>query len=123
MNFALQNNKTLSQPLTTMFQNISSETFYRHMSEEDAVIIDVRSEAETQMGIIPNAIIIDIFQPDFPQKISTLDKDKQYLIYCRSGNRSGQACAFMAQQGFDRLYNLAGGMMDWSGPVEKPASV
>jgi rhodanese-related sulfurtransferase len=104
-----------------MFQNISGETFYRLAEEKDAVIIDVRSMPEVRDGMIPNALVMDIFQPDFPQKIQELDKDKTYLMYCRSGNRSAQACSYMAQLGFTKLYNLAGGMMYWTGPVEVPA--
>ncbi|MGB2761319.1 MAG: rhodanese-like domain-containing protein, partial [Maribacter stanieri] len=40
---------------------------------------------------------------------------KNYYVYCRSGNRSGQACAIMKNLGFDTAYNLQGGFMNWEG--------
>ena len=46
------------------------------------------------------------------------DKDKNYYVYCRSGNRSGQACKIMNQLGFKNAYNLIGGMMQWQGEIE-----
>lgn len=49
----------------------------------------------------------------FPEKIGKLNKDKHYLVYCRSGNRSGQACKLMAAEGFTNLYNLSGGIGGW----------
>lgn len=77
----------------------------------DAVIIDVRTPAEFAGGKLPGAKNIDIFSKDFTNQIDKLDKDKTYLLYCRSGNRSGQACNIMAGLGFTKLYNLAGGVM------------
>ena len=100
-----------------MFQNISSETFYRLSEEPDSVIIDVRTLGEAQTGIIPGAILLDIFHPEFARKVQALDKSKKYLIYCRSGNRSAHACMMMAQMGFEHTYNLAQGMYGWRGPV------
>jgi len=46
-----------------------------------------------------------------------LDKSKNYYIYCRSGNRSGQACAVFNQSGVQNTYNLIGGMMEWNGEL------
>lgn len=83
----------------------------------DAVIIDVRTEGEVREGIIEGALNIDIMQPGFADKIREMDKDKTYLMVCRSGNRSGSACGFMEQEGFKNVYNLVGGMMEWDGEV------
>ncbi len=81
---------------------------------KDAVVLDVRTPAEIAAGKIEGALEIDFFSADFAQRLLALDKDKTYFVYCRSGNRSGQACAFMAQNGFDHTpVNLAGGMMAW----------
>ncbi|MBK8557793.1 MAG: rhodanese-like domain-containing protein [Lewinellaceae bacterium] len=100
-----------------MFQNVTGETFF-HLSEQpDTVILDVRSPEEARMGIIPGAKVINMFDCDFMKKIESLDHSKTYLVYCRSGNRSAQACMIMSQVGFDQLYNLAGGLMSWQGPV------
>jgi NADH dehydrogenase len=47
-------------------------------------------------------------------EISTLDKNGTYAVYCRSGNRSGQAVAIMHDAGFHNVYNLNGGIIDWT---------
>lgn len=85
-----------------------------------AVILDVRTPQECAEGIIPNAVKIDILNPEhFMTEVEKLDKDKDYFIYCRSGNRSGQACNILEQMGFNSTYNLLGGMLEWNGEVEQ----
>jgi len=86
--------------------------------DENAVILDVRTEEETDEGIIPNAIVIDIYQPqEFMSKVEALDKSKTFYVYCRSGGRSAQACAIMNQLGFENTKNLLGGFSAWTGEV------
>lgn len=83
--------------------------------DKDAVILDVRTEEETENGIIDGAKVIDIYQGQgFIDEVEKLDKDKNYYVYCRSGARSAQACALMGQLGFETTYNLLGGYMAWS---------
>ena len=87
-------------------------------SDDKAVILDVRTDAEVAEGIIPNAIHIDIYKgQEFISEIEDLDKTKNYYVYCRSGNRSGQACKIMEQLGFENAYNLEGGIIEWEGDV------
>ena len=89
--------------------------------DKNAVILDVRTLAELQEGIIPNAIHLDIFMgKEFIDELNRLDKKKDYYVYCRSGNRSGQACSIMEQMGFQNAYNLSGGMLEWQGEVVAP---
>jgi len=95
-------------------KNISVNEFKELMNSADSVILDVRSKAELVEGHIPGHIMIDIYDPVFGQEIEKLDRDKTYLVYCRSGNRSGSACGFMASKGFTNLYNLNGGIMAWN---------
>jgi len=68
---------------------------------------------EVAQGMIENAIQIDFNASDFESKIAALDKDKEYLMYCRSGNRSGRACKMMQKKGFKNLYNLEKGYSAW----------
>ena len=83
--------------------------------DKDAVILDVRTEEETENGIIEGAKVIDIYKGQgFIDEVEKLDKDKNYYVYCRSGARSAQACALMGQLGFETTYNLLGGYMAWS---------
>lgn len=85
---------------------------------DDALIIDVRTDAEIKEGYIPEALHMDIHQGQaFIEKLKELDKDKEYFIYCRSGARSGQACAIMNQLGISKAYNLSGGIMEYKGEL------
>ena len=85
-------------------------------NDDNAVILDVRTQEEVEEGYIPNAEVIDIYKgQEFLDELDKLDKDKNYYVYCRSGNRSGQACAIMEQKGFRECYNLAGGFSNWNG--------
>ncbi len=88
--------------------------FKQKMSEENVVILDVRTPRETNDGMIAGAIEINVNSPDFQEKIKELDKDKTYLVYCRSGRRSVAACDIMEREGFKKLYNLLGGYLDYS---------
>ena len=85
-------------------------------NDKNAVILDVRTDQEIEEGYIPGAKMIDIYKgQEFIDEIDKLDKDKNYYVYCRSGNRSGQACAIMDQKGFNNTYNLIGGFSEWEG--------
>lgn len=81
----------------------------------DLIILDVRTPEETDLGIIPNAIIIDYYADDFDEKVGILNKNKPYLVYCRSGGRSVGASNKMIEQGFTDITNLLGGYNAWSG--------
>ena len=65
-----------------------------------AVLLDVRTAPEIAEASIDGYIAMDISQPGFTEKVKELSKDNAYFIYCRSGNRSGQACRYMATQGY-----------------------
>jgi len=95
------------------FQNINTEEFAAMMEGEDIVILDVRTPKETAQGKIAGAKEINVLEDDFAQKIMELDTSKTYLVYCRSGRRSVNACNIMAEQGFEKLYNMLGGYNEW----------
>ena len=87
-------------------------------NDSNAVVLDVRTDDEVADGIIHNAINLDIYKgPEFIDALEDLDKSKSYYVYCRSGNRSGKACQIMEQLGFNKAYNLEGGMLQWTGDV------
>lgn len=75
-------------------------------SSTNLVILDVRTREEYLAGNIPNSINIDVLSQDFKSKIDMLDKNKEYLVYCRSGNRSTIASSIMSTNGFLNIYNL-----------------
>ena len=70
------------------------------------IMLDVRTAEEYSTGNIPNSINVDVLSPDFKLKIDLLDKNKEYLVYCRSGNRAAIASSIMATNGFVKIYNL-----------------
>ena len=72
---------------------------------EGTIIIDVRTPAEFASGYLEGAVNIDVQSPDFAAQISQLDPAADYFIYCRSGNRSGQAISQMSNMGFTSMIN------------------
>ena len=78
---------------------------------EQILLIDVRTEGEVARGIIAGAIHIPLHL--VPLRVPEIPQDRPVVIYCNSGARSAQACAFMAAKGFDNMHNLAGGIMAW----------
>lgn len=104
-----------------MFKNLNSGDFRNgYSSDQNAVIIDVRSQGEIMQGMIPNAMNINLMDPSFRDKIDSLDRNKSYYVYCRSGGRSSSAAGFMNSLGFTKVFNLAGGIMSWDGEVVLP---
>ena len=83
------------------------------------VIVDVRTPEEIAQGKIPEALEIDYQGKDFEKKIDALDREKAYVVYCASGNRSSKACNVMRQKGFKNVYNLDGGYKDWEKVVSQ----
>ena len=100
--------------------DLSQDEWAKGLSEDaNAVVLDVRTEDEFDQGIIPNAINIDIYKGQgFIYKLEELDKSKTYYVYCRSGARSGHACKIMNELGFEKAYNLVGGILAWEGEVD-----
>jgi rhodanese-related sulfurtransferase len=82
-------------------------------NHEDALVLDVREQSEWADGHIGKAKHIPLGQ--LKTRLTELEKykDKPIVVVCRSGNRSGSACGTMKKAGFEKMYNLAGGMMAW----------
>ncbi|UOB16853.1 rhodanese-like domain-containing protein [Abyssalbus ytuae] len=99
--------------------NLSQEEWTEKLqADENAVILDVRTEEEVEYGYIPGAINIDIrLGQEFVEEVGKLDKSKNYYVYCRSGARSASACSIMNQLGIENAYNLMGGILEWEGDI------
>ena len=100
--------------------NLSQEDWAEQLKQDEkAFILDVRTEEELEEGYIPGATNIDFYLgAEFAEELEKLDKSKNYYVYCRSGNRSGQACAIMNSMGIKNAYNLEDGFMNWDGEIE-----
>ena len=100
---------------------IQEDWVSNYEADNSAVMLDVRTADECKEGIIANSINIDINQgQSFIDEINTLDKTKNYYVYCRSGARSGRACEIMQSLGFEKAYNLVGGIIGWTGEIVSP---
>lgn len=75
-------------------------------------LIDVRSPAEIAQGAIPGAAHLPLHL--LPLQLDSIPADKKVVLYCRSGARSAQACAFVCAQGKENVYNLRGGIIAWA---------
>lgn len=76
-------------------------------------LIDIRTPEEYATGRIGNATMIDFYAPDFQANIGKLPRDAKILIYCRSGNRTGQTLRLMESMGFKNVRHIAGGINAW----------
>lgn len=85
----------------------------RDAAPDDLVVLDVRTPEEFQEGHLADATMIDFYRDDFRAQLENLDKDGSYLLYCRSGNRSGQTRALMEELGFTDVADVDGGILAW----------
>lgn len=121
-----------SSPTTTTDQN-QSEKIFKILDSEGfmqkleatpgAQLIDVRTEGEVATGHIANARNINLQSPDFKDQLSTLDPSKPVFVYCARGSRSGQSAEILKKMGFQEIYDLKGGIIQWKSsglPVVTP---
>lgn len=97
-------------PAVTMLAAGSVTAFVReHAADAAFVTLDVRTADEFAAGHLSGATNLDFRAADFEQRLSALDRAATYLVYCHSGNRSGQATALMRSLGFGHVYDVQGG--------------
>ena len=76
-------------------------------------MLDVRTPEEFAGGHIEKAVNLDFYNINFRKKLSELDKNKTYLVYCQAGVRSGEALEVMKKLGFKRIFHLPAGIEGW----------
>jgi rhodanese-related sulfurtransferase len=92
---------------------IDSASLKAKLAEGDVVyLVDIRTPAEIAQAAIPGAAYLPMHL--LPLRMSELPRDKEVVLYCRSGARSYHACAYLAQQGVDNVLNLRGGIIAWA---------
>ena len=94
--------------------DLSVSEFSSKVTEAGIITLDVRTPSEFNEGHIEGASLIDLQSGNFENEITSLNKNQTYAIYCRSGNRSGEAVKVMTEAGFTKIYNLDGGVIDWA---------
>jgi len=106
------------------FKTISAEEAVR-VFNRDAWVLDVRTESEYKTGFIGEAE--NISSTEVAKRLDQIAKHKEeeVLVYCASGARSAGVAGKLAKAGFEKVYNIRGGMMSWKGaglPVNVPKS-
>lgn len=94
------------------YKERNADQFREMWQNKEGKLLDVRTPGEFSEGHLPGAIMIDFTSDDFKAKVSKLEKDTTYLIYCHSGHRSQMAGEQMEKMGF-KVVNMQGGIMAW----------
>jgi rhodanese-related sulfurtransferase len=97
--------------MTMPIDHIDRAGLERLRSAGTVTLLDVRTDAEVARGIIAGARHMPLHQ--LPERYTELDPEAELVIYCQSGGRSANACAWLAARGFGRVHNLAGGVLGW----------
>lgn len=101
-----------------VIESIEPAEFVAHLdslrsAETPHTLLDIRTYPEYQQGHIEHSQQLDFYGPNYINQLKELPKDVPYLIYCRSGNRTNQTLAIMKQLGFQKVYDLKGGIKNW----------
>ena len=112
--------KIVNEKINQNLKRVWISEFKTELVKNDYTLIDLRTTPELkQTWIISWAIQIDFYAPNFKEKLSYLDKNSKYLIYCRSGNRSGSAIPIMKEMWFINVIELKSWMNTWLSSWEK----
>ena len=85
-------------------------------AKESLFVLDVRNPNEFQIGRIPGTVLIPL--GDLPTRMSEVPKDREVIVHCKSGMRSGKAIEFLKSQGYSKLVNVTGGILEWSDKID-----
>lgn len=106
----------------TAYELLPPKEFSAKIEEvKQPVVLDVRTPEEVSEMRLANSINFDFHDPEFREKLGLLEKDRTYMVYCRSGRRSASTQEIMKELGFLRVYDLAGGIVVWQAeglPIE-----
>ncbi|EDL65040.1 hypothetical protein BSG1_15004 [Bacillus sp. SG-1] len=95
------------------YKTITTDELKKKLEQGETLdLVDVREDEEVEEGMIPQARHIKM--GDIPESLDKFDKDKEYILICRSGGRSGKVSQFLHDQGY-KVVNMEGGMLEWEG--------
>ena len=95
-----------------VIQDVNKEQV-NNLLDKQVMVIDIRTEKEFNEGNINTSINLDFQKREFIDSLENLNKEKEYIIYCASGNRSLKASHIMKSLGFKTIYNYKKGYKDW----------
>ena len=102
------------QTITALSPTEAADLIEKHKGDANFVILDIRTPGEYQSGHLKDATMIDYYSNAFVNDIGRLDREKTYLVYCRSGNRSARSMDLFKKLQFQRVYHLATGIISWN---------
>ena len=105
--------RSQTQILEDVTPKQASSLIQENKANPNFVILDVRTPKEFQKGHIEGAVNLDYYAKTFVDDLDRLDKTKVYLIYCRTGRRSGKTFGFMKKLEFQEVYHMVGGITRW----------
>lgn len=82
------------------------------------VLVDVREQFEKRIADLPPNGQIHVPTGEFLHRIGELDRDREIVVYCRTGSRSTWAARLLMERGFEQVLNLKGGLMGWRADVD-----
>jgi len=85
-----------------------------YLAQSKPILLDVRTAEEYAGGHLKDSTLMDCYAADFKEQLGKLDKAAKYLIYCRSGGRSGRVLEMMAELGFTDAHDIKGGIIAWN---------
>ncbi|WP_421380692.1 rhodanese-like domain-containing protein [Bacillus salacetis] len=98
------------------YKTITTDELKKMLDEgANLELVDVREDEEVAEGMIPQAKHIKM--GDIPESLDKFEKEKEYILICRSGNRSGKVSQFMHDRGY-KVVNMEGGMLEWEGETQ-----
>ncbi len=103
----------VDQQITTVSPAEAAAIIEQNAGSADFVLLDIRTPEEYGAGKIAGAVNIDFYDANFRDQLDALDKDVHYVVYCNSGNRSGQSLPIFEDLGFARVENVATGITGW----------
>lgn len=109
--FAINNSSC--QDKTGSIIIISADSLKAILKDPNGKLLDVRTPEEFSSGHIESAVNIDYNDEGFDAALDTLDKNIQYVLYCRSGRRSAEAAEMMEKKGFQKIIHLENGILEW----------
>ena len=95
-----------------VIQDVNKEQV-NNLLDKQVIVIDIRTDKEFKEGNINTSFNLDFQKREFIDNLESLNKEKEYLIYCASGNRSLKASHIMKSLGFKTIYNYNKGYKDW----------
>lgn len=103
---------------TVVIEVLSPDVFEAHLQEGNVQLIDVRTPKEFESGHLKGAKHHHIYDKNFREQVSYLDKEKPVYVYCKAGGRSQEAAEELKAMGFKKVYDLQGGISGWKGEIE-----